>query len=96
MAQPPRFLHRKSYRRRRLMDAVRLLPFLGLVLWGLPLLWPVAEGPAEAPQHLIRTSSALLYLFGVWVLLVLAGWLLWRRTRGLSDAEIGIEPGPEG
>ncbi|GGG81987.1 hypothetical protein GCM10011415_34540 [Salipiger pallidus] len=64
--RPPVFLERHSYRRRRMVDAVRVLPFIGLVGWLVPLLWPEADG-GEA----VRSSSAILYLFGVWAVLVL-------------------------
>ena len=64
--RPPVFLERQSYRRRRMVDAARVLPFIGLVGWLVPLLWPEAGG-GEA----VRSSSAILYLFGVWAVLVL-------------------------
>lgn len=54
------FLERQSYRRRRLVDAARLVPVLGLLLWLVPLLW-ATEG--EAPT---KMSTAILYLFLVW------------------------------
>ena len=43
MPRAPIFLEKRGYRQRRMMDAVRLLPFLGLMLWMVPLLWPVPE-----------------------------------------------------
>ncbi|WP_370044711.1 MULTISPECIES: hypothetical protein [Salipiger] len=58
------FLERQSYRRRRVIDAARVLPFIGMLLWVIPLLW--REDGAVA----VRSSSAILYLFGVWILLV--------------------------
>lgn len=81
----PIFLERRSYRMRRMMDAVRLLPLLGLALWMVPLMWPM---PQEGGVEPTPTSSALIYLFGVWTVLVLAGWLLWRRIRvGQDDGD---------
>lgn len=78
MAKGPLFLERSSYRRRRMIDALRLLPLLGLLLWMLPLIWPVpGEGQSEGA---ISTSAALRYLFAVWITMVIFGWLLWRRT----------------
>lgn len=56
----PIFLERQSYRRRRLGDAAKLLPFLGLVLFLLPVLWA-----DEA-----RTAGGMVYLFTVWALLI--------------------------
>lgn len=65
----PLFLERRSYRQRRLMDAARLLPLLGVLLWLIPLLWPQRDPADEVAA--VSTSSAILYIFGVWVLLAL-------------------------
>lgn len=63
----PLFLERRSYRRRRFMDALKLLVFLGLILWMIPTLWPDGtQGDVKA----MPTSRALFYVFGVWVLLI--------------------------
>ncbi len=67
------YLARQSYRRRRLIDAARLLPLLGVVLFLLPLLWT----PAEAPES--ATARQGLYVFVVWLALVVAAFLLARR-----------------
>ena len=77
MARDPVFLERQSYRSRRLMDAVRMLPFLALMLWMLPLAW---AQPPEAADPMPMTVT-LRYVFGVWVGLVLACLVLWWRTR---------------
>lgn len=66
MARSPLFLERTSYRRRRMMDAVRFLPFLGLVLWLIPLFWPKPDEIAEP----FMLSSALWYIFAVWAVLI--------------------------
>ena len=71
---PAVFLVRRSYRRRRLQDAARVLPILGLAFWLVPLFWHGGDAP--------RASRALLYIFGVWGALVLASaWLGWRLGR---------------
>jgi hypothetical protein len=70
----PLFLERRSYRQRRLMDAARLLPVLGALLWLVPLLWPQRETSAEVAA--VSTSNAILYIFGVWVVLALIALLL--------------------
>lgn len=90
MPDSPIFLEKQSYRRRRLVDAVRLLPLLGLALWMVPLIWPfpTTDGGATA-QAGIPMSTALRYLFGVWFGLVLIGLLLWRKTR---DAALAPQP----
>ena len=91
MTEPiePLFLARQTYRRRRLMDALRLLPWLGIFLFGLPLLWR-----AHA------TASGLLYIFGAWVVLILLSFLLVRRFLNDPEAETGpgggFGGGPEG
>jgi peptidoglycan/LPS O-acetylase OafA/YrhL len=80
--RPPLFLARAPYRRRRLRDAARLLPILGLFLLLLPLLW----------THGDRTSlrsGDVIYFFLVWVglIVVAAGF-----APGLSKGE-GLSSG---
>lgn len=70
-SRPPLFVERHTYRRRRLMDTGRALSVLGLVLWFLPLLWLGGAEPVPA-------STALIYLFGVWIALPLAALALNR------------------
>ncbi|XDA96594.1 hypothetical protein AB1M95_10620 [Sulfitobacter sp. LCG007] len=70
---------------RRLMDAVRCWPVFGAVLWMLPLVWPHAGEDDALPM-----SRALLYLFGVWLVLVIGAfvsWLLLRRSPGEAGAD---------
>ncbi|MGY6534743.1 MAG: hypothetical protein ACXIVG_05295 [Pararhodobacter sp.] len=61
--RPPLFVDRTIYRRRRLMDAARLLPVVGLVLILLPVLWSRAGGQGIAAEAI--------YLFALWAFLVL-------------------------
>ena len=61
-ARPSVFLERQSYRRRRLSDAARLLPFLGAGLMAVPLLWPDSGRAGEG----VALSSAVLYMFCCW------------------------------
>jgi len=77
MARDPVFLERKSYRRRRMMDAVRLLPLLVFALWMVPLMWGLPQESGEVTP----IATALRYVFGVWLAMIVAGWALWRRTR---------------
>jgi hypothetical protein len=68
------FLERQMYRRHRLVDAIKILPFLGVVLWMLPLTWE-RDGPST-----ISTASATVYIFLVWIVLIMlaavsAAWL---------------------
>lgn len=72
----PLFLARDSYRQRRLADAARVLPILGGVLMMLPLLWPREGADAQS------MSGAIIYVFGCWVLLVIASFILSRWLDG--------------
>ncbi len=65
--RPSLFLERQSYRRRRLADAARLLPFLGAAMLALPLLWPDDSAGAEA----LSLSTAMFYIFACWGVLIL-------------------------
>ena len=75
----PVFFQRRTYRRRRLQDAARLLPVIGLFAWLIPLLWPRTADAAPA------MGTALIYLFTTWIILILVGALLSRRLT-LRDA----------
>lgn len=76
------FLERETYRMRRLLDAGRVLPVLGIALWLVPLLWLGAPGDG------VPMSVALIYVFGVWALLILCALLfgLTVRLRQADDA----------
>lgn len=76
-APTPLFLERRSYRQRRLMDAARLMPLLGGVLWVVPLLWGRAGE--------VSTSTAMLYIFGVWLLLAGLALMLSVKLEDSSD-----------
>lgn len=71
------FLHRANYRQRRLRDAAKMLPVLGILLWTIPLTWPAASQDEQADMG----SAGLLYIFGVWVLLIVLGAALTSRMR---------------
>ncbi|MGY6706482.1 hypothetical protein [Roseinatronobacter sp.] len=71
------FLARDSYRMRRLMDAARMLPVIGLVLLLLPLMR--LDSDADSPA----TAAEAVYLFVVWIGLIVIAFImsLWlRRT----------------
>ncbi|RVT85302.1 hypothetical protein DXV76_05910 [Rhodobacteraceae bacterium CCMM004] len=80
----PLFLARQTYRRRRLMDAARILPVVGAVLFLLPELWASGEGGAS-------TARGGLYLLAVWILLIVVAAALSHR---LSRREPGAPPPP--
>lgn len=66
----PLFLQRLPYRRRRRIDAARLLPVLGLFLLLLPILWIPDDGTGR------RTALDGVYLFLIWGGLIAAARLL--------------------
>jgi len=71
VSRPPEpvFLERQSYRRRRLSDAARLMPVVGLVLLILPILW----------ADRATTAGGIVYIFTVWAGLIAATRLISRR-----------------
>ena len=78
---PPIFLQRASYRQRRLRDAAKLMPFAGMILWAIPLAWARGDGSND------MGTAGLIYVFGVWVLLIILTALLASRVRGESRAQ---------
>ncbi|MBU3259444.1 hypothetical protein KPG71_05390 [Roseovarius sp. PS-C2] len=83
----PVFLERRTYRRRRAADAARLLPFLGVVLIGVPLLW------GDESAEMAKTTRVMLYLFLVWVLLAGLSAIISRNLdKGEDDAPPGEMP----
>ncbi len=79
---PTLFLEKQSYRRRRLADAAKLLPVLGVILLYLPILW--ADDA--------RTASGLIYVFGVWALLIVVMWLVSTRLSKAVTSADTVEP----
>jgi len=68
------------------MDAARLMPWLGMMLFFLPLLWRDAA-----------TSTGLLYLFLAWIVLIGGSWALSRRLdRTTVPDKDADEPTAEG
>ena len=91
MARQRLVLETRSYRMRRMMDLLRVLPVVGLALWLVPLLW---ARPGEGTDPM-TTGTALRYLFLVWGGLILVAFLLWRRTgdRAVEEMDRPDEPG---
>ena len=90
------FVERRTYRRRRLMDAARLLPILGALMLAVPLLWPNPDPyPAPGSHGGMPLSSAIAYIFMVWGGLICASFLFglavqrWAGhwTKGASGEE---------
>ncbi|WP_205589568.1 hypothetical protein [Chachezhania antarctica] len=82
---PPVFLERRSYRRRRIIDAIRVLPLFGTALFVLPLLWPTAQREEATGIPAVAMSDILVYIFGAWALLIAAIVGLSYLERSLSD-----------
>lgn len=83
--QQPVFLARQTYRMRRVVDAARVLPAVGLVLFLLPLLWG-AKGSLAAIG---------IYVFAVWFLLIGAAFAMSRRLARLTGGEGEPPEGPD-
>ncbi len=80
----PLYLARASYRRRRLIDALRLLPFLLFGLWLLPLLW----GGEGTDQPVGAGARGFVHVFVIWALgLIAAAWLARRLRHADGPAE---------
>ena len=77
------FLERQTYRRRRLIDWISILPLLGLALWSVPLLW--------SDEGTISTASAMIFIFGVWLALVVIAAVSARALRGIDELEEDAE-----
>ena len=89
------YLARASYRRRRLIDAARLLPLLMLALWLLPLLW----GGGDSGRPVGEGARAVIYVFAIWGVGILASVALsYALTRVVTDAgptDLPAEADPE-
>ena len=80
----PLFLGREIYRRRRVMDAARLLPAFGTALLLLPMLWAKDHG----------TAAGAVYTFIVWFLLIgAAAFLAHRLSEPLRESQKRSDPG---
>lgn len=78
----PVFLARRTYRRRRLADAARLLPIVGTVLICIPLLWQ-----GEGASGSTRTTMAIFYIFGLWVILATIAGIISHHLRAAENKE---------
>ena len=73
------FLQRQPYRRRRLIDAARILPVFGAFMFFVPSIL-IARGTTGT------TSAMWLFLFGTWIALIVSGALI---VRVLRDVDTG-------
>ncbi|MDR9392979.1 MAG: hypothetical protein RI571_01505 [Roseovarius sp.] len=74
----PVFLERRTYRRRRMADAARLLPLMGAFLFALPLLW-------QSDDKTALTTHVIFYLFCVWLGLVALAGVISRHLNSDTD-----------
>ena len=89
--RPPLFLQPEPYRRRRLIDAARLLPVFGTFLFVVPMLL-LPKGQAGS------TAEAMIYVFLLWILLIVFGALLTRYIKRAEQATTrapGFAPPPQ-
>jgi hypothetical protein len=88
----PLFLARETYHRRRMIDAARLLPVFGAVLFLVPILWDLAGPRAVDAQAAPGLAQRGLYLFAVWGGLVLAAAVLAARLRPVAEPDTAASP----
>ena len=89
MSRPPKlpvFLQRANYRQRRVRDAARLIPFVGVVLWALPMSW------AQSGDEGHVGSGGLIYIFAVWVVLIVLAAFLASRIRADTPQDAADDP----
>ena len=73
------FLERKGYRQRRFRDIARVLPIAGGILWTIPLMWQ------DTGENAVSNATALQYIFGIWVLVIVLTALVARLIEPGSD-----------
>ena len=72
VSEPKLFVEPRNYRARRMVDGLRLLPLAGIFLIAMPLFW---SGSGDS----IKSSAVMLYLFGVWIVLIFLNYVMTRR-----------------
>lgn len=83
---PPVFHEKRTYRRRRLMDAARFAPALALFLWLVPLFW------SQSGESSISSATALIYIFAVWAGVIVVTWALSHALGQSADDDAGTDP----
>lgn len=66
--------------RQGLRDAATILPFAAAALLAPPLIW-IFAGPTEPG----RVPLIIVYIFGIWAVIILAAFLLAQRIARLAD-----------
>lgn len=83
MSRSTTFLARSTYRRRRLIDALRVMPALGALFFLIPMLGGAAMGRS--------TAWSGIYLFACWFFLILMTALIVRNL-AKSPGGVGSDP----
>jgi hypothetical protein len=93
------FLERAGYRQRRLRDALRMLPVLGVVLFLIPLLWRAGNQLPDSiddtvPQSVSGgTAEAVVFVFASWAALIVITAVLARCIKPEVDATPDLDNG---
>lgn len=80
------FHEKRTYRKRRLMDAAKVMPVLAIFLWCVPLIWP------QSGDGAVTSATALVYIFGAWTGLIILTWILSLALRHTMDEGSDAEP----
>ncbi len=86
--RPGLFLARDSYRQRRLRDAARMLPVLGVVIWLVPLLWQ------RDSEGFGGMAAAVVFVFVGWTVLILLTALIAQRLTTDGEAAVDSDTAP--
>ncbi len=87
------YLERRVYQRRRLIDAAKLLPIVGLLLFVMPALLLGTPGGDNASG---TTAVRLIYFFFVWVCLIATCATIARGLAGADTPSEAKRSGDEG
>jgi len=83
---PPVFHEKRTYRRRRLMDAARFAPVLAMFLWLVPLFW------SQTGESRISSATALIYIFALWAGVIVVTLALSYALGQIADDDAGTDP----
>ena len=72
------FLDLKAYRRKRMVDAAKMLPVLGAILVLFPLPFLFSSTP-DNPASALSVTRLAIYIFSVWLALITGGMILSRK-----------------
>lgn len=78
---PSLFVERETYRKRRMIDAARVLPIVGVALLLLPVLWRSPEGLG------LPTTYLMGYIFGIWLILTVGAAGLSSYIASMPEAD---------